>query len=197
MDSNPENRKKTRFEHTSKVTLENGDLGVQLEARMFNYSNLGLYFEADFLLQPDTEVRIGINNSPFGAKPKESESYHGIIKWRKKLKRSSYYYGYGVELVDENAEAIDEDQNSEIREHPRKACSIPVKYGTTKQFYEGITKNVSRGGLYIMTEMPVAVGQQIKVEIPINKKGKIARLNGKVIWSNQQGFGAKFQPSEK
>ena len=197
MDSNPENRDKTRFTHVSKVTLENSDIGVQKDARMYNYSHLGLYFEADFLLQPKTEVRIGINDSPFAAKPKIYESYRGIIKWRKELKRSSYFYGYGVELIDEDAEAIVKDQNNGTRQHPRKVCSIPVKYETPEQFFEGITKNVSRGGIYIKTDASVSVGQRIKVEIPLKKKGKIAKLNGEVIWSNKHGFGAKFNPSGK
>ena len=64
MDSNPEKRDKTRFEHVSKVTLENSDIADQGNARMFNYSDHGLYFEADFMLQPETEIRIGISDSP-------------------------------------------------------------------------------------------------------------------------------------
>ncbi len=57
MDSNPENRSKTRFEHKSKITLEDSDSGVQRDARMFNFSDFGLYFEADFQLQLETDVQ--------------------------------------------------------------------------------------------------------------------------------------------
>jgi len=197
MHSNPENRDKTRFEHQSKVMLEKSDIGIQHGARMFNYSYLGLYFEADFRLQPETEIRIGISDSPFASKSDKYESYRGIIKWRKELKRSSYYYGYGVEFIKKAVEESDRGQYHGTRSHPRKAWTVPVKYESEKQTYEGITKDVSRGGIFIKTKNPVAVGQPIKVEIPLKKKNKIAKLTGEVIWSNRQGFGVKFLQSDK
>jgi hypothetical protein len=40
------------------------------------------------------------------------------------------------------------------------------------------------------------VGQQITVQIPLKKKGKIARLQGKVSWTNRDGFGVKFLRSK-
>ena len=109
MDSNPENRDKTRFGHVSKVSLESGDIADQHNARMYNYSDHGLYFEADFMLQPETEIRIGISDSPFASTPDKYESYRGVIKWRKVLKRSAYYYGYGLELI----EAADEESQQD------------------------------------------------------------------------------------
>ena len=196
MDSNPENRDKTRFEHESKVTLENSDIAVQREARMFNYSNLGLYFEADFVLQPGTKIQIGISNSPFAAQPDQYESFSGIIKWRKALKRSSYYYGYGVEFIKENAEDIDRSPHHGSRKHPRKAFVIPIKYHIGGRTYEAVSENVSSGGVFIRTKEPVAVGQLVKVDIPIRKKGTITKLTGKVTRSNQQGFGVEFLRSD-
>ena len=43
---------------------------------------------------------------------------------------------------------------------------------------------------------PVMTGQPITIEIPLKKKGKIARLHGKVSWSNRKGFGVKFLSSD-
>ena len=117
MKSNPERRDKTRFEHESKITLENSEIGVQRGIRMYNFSNFGLYIEADTRLEQETEIRIGINNSPFASEPDKFESYRGIIKWRRVLKRSSYYYGYGVELIKDDAEDEDRDQFQWSREN--------------------------------------------------------------------------------
>jgi hypothetical protein len=196
MKSNPERRDKTRFQHESKITLENSEIGVQRGVMMYNFSNFGLYIEADARLEQETEVRIGINNSPFAPEPDRFESYRGIIKWRKVLKRSSYYYGYGVELIKEGAEDEVQDQFQWSRENPRKALTIPVKFEFENRTYEGTTENVSADGVAVKSEDPVMVGQQITIKIPLKKKGKIARLQGKVSWSNRQGFGVKFLPSE-
>jgi Tfp pilus assembly protein PilZ len=196
MESNPERRDKTRFVHESKITLENSEIGVQRGSMMYDFSNKGLYFEADARLEQEAEIRIGINNSPFASEPDKFESYRGIIKWRKALKRSSYYYGYGVELIFEDAEDENQDQLPWSRGNPRKALTIPVKFEFENQSYEGTTENVSTEGVAVKSKDPVMVGQEIIVEIPLKKTGNIARLRGKVSWSNRQGFGVKFLPAK-
>lgn len=197
MNSNPENRDKTRFDHESAVTLENKKIGVQRSARMYNYSDCGLYIETDHLLEPKTEIRIGITNSPFASEPDKFENYRGVIKWRKPLKRSAYYYGYGVEIIEEDTiQQNDQDPYDGSRQHPRVEYAIPVKYEFDSQTYEGTTENVSSGGVFIKTRDPIAVGQEVTIDIPLKKKGKIKRLTGKVTWSTRKGFGAKFIRSE-
>ena len=196
MNSNPERRDKTRFGYESKITLENSEIGVQRGTMMYNFSNFGLYIETDTRLEPETEIRIGINNSPFASEPDKFQSYHGIIKWRRVLKRSSYYFGYGVKLIKEGAETENPDQFQWSRENPRKALTIPVKFEFENRSYEGTTENVSTDGVAVKSKDPVTVGQQITIEIPLKKKSKIARLHGKVSWSNRQGFGINFLPSE-
>lgn len=192
MDLNPENRDKTRFAHESPITLENSNIGIQRGARMYNYSDMGLYLEADYRLEPETEVRIGISNSPFAAQPDKYESYRGIIKWRKPLKRSAYYYGYGIALLRESKPDGSRSQHHSARVHPRIDVEIPVTYESEARTYKGMTQNVSSGGAFIKTRQPVAVGQIVMVDIPLKKNGKIQRLTGRVTWSNRQGFGVKF-----
>ena len=80
MESNPEKRARTRFEHKSKITLENSEIGVQRGIMMYNFSDFGLYIEADTRLEQETEIRIGINNSPFASEPDKFESYRRSLK---------------------------------------------------------------------------------------------------------------------
>ena len=194
--SNPENRIKTRFEHESSITLENNEIGLQRGARMYNYSDFGLYFEADIALQLQTEIRIGISNSPFAPEPDQYEKFRGIIKWRRELKHSAYYYGYGVKLFGEISEQGESEPSVTSRRHPRKTCSIPLKYVYDNMVFHATTENVSRGGVFVKTRDIVPVGQQISVEIPPSKKGKIARLRGKVTRTNPKGFGVQFLPAK-
>ena len=197
MESNPERRDRTRFEHESKITLENNEIGVQRGIMMFNFSNTGLYIEADTRLEQGAEIRVGINNSPFASEPDMFENYRGIIKWRKELKQSSFYYGYGVELIFEDAEDENPDPFLWSRENARKPLAIPVKFEFENHTYEGTTENVSADGIAIKTKDPVMVGQQVTVKVPLIKKHKIARLHGNVSWSNRQGFGVKFLSHNK
>jgi hypothetical protein len=197
MNSNAENREKTRFAHESKVTLESNEIGFKRDARMYNFSDFGIYFESDYRLQPGSEIFVGISDSPFAAEPDIYERYRGIVKWRKTLKRSSYYYGYGVELVEDAPEPPPARQYDGTREHPRKDAEIPVKYEVDGQKYEGLTENVSSGGVFICTLYPISVGQIVKLEIPLKRKGKIARLTGKVTRTNYRGFGVKFIKSRQ
>ena len=195
MNSNAENREKTRFAHESKVTLESNEIGFRRDARMYNFSDFGIYFESDYRLQPGSEIFVGISDSPFASEPDKYERYRGIIKWRKTLKRSSYYYGYGIELIEEPSETTKARQYDGTRAHPRKDAEIPVKYEVDQQKYEGITENVSSGGVFISTLYPISVGQIVKLEIPLKRKGKIARLTGQVTRTNLRGFGVKFMKS--
>jgi Tfp pilus assembly protein PilZ len=192
MNSNPENRDKTRFDHESPIILENIDIGKLRTARMYNFSDFGLYFEADVRLEPDTELRIGIPNSPFASQPDKHEKYRGIIRWRKPLKKSSFYYGYGVEFLEDVREDRADKPGSDSRKHPRKKCSIPLKYESKRLLYRGMVENISRGGIFIKSKSDVEVGQRIRVAIPLKKNGKFAKMTGKVTWHNQTGFGVKF-----
>jgi hypothetical protein len=195
MNSNAENREKTRFAHESKVTLESNEIGFQRDARMYNFSDFGIYFESDYRLQPGSEIFVGISDSPFASEPDQYERYHGIVKWRKTLKRSSYYYGYGLEIIEEESETTKARPYDGTRKHPRRDAEIPVKYEVDQQKYEGLTENVSSGGVFISTLYPISVGQIVKLEIPLKRKGRIARLTGEVTRTNLRGFGVKFLKS--
>ena len=53
-----EERKNIRFPHASAVTREDVVSGIHYGANMYNYSKNGLYFEADYLLEPDDDIFI-------------------------------------------------------------------------------------------------------------------------------------------
>ena len=197
MNANAENREKTRFPHESKVTLESNEIGFQRDARMYNFSDFGIYFESDYRLQPESEVYVGISDSPFASEPDQYERYRAIIKWRKTLKRSSYYYGYGVELLEDASELPKLREHSGTRQHTRKDAAIPVKFEVDNKTYEGVTENVSSGGAFINSLTPITIGQMVKLEIPLKRKGKAARLTGQVTRTNLRGFGVKFIKSKQ
>ena len=197
MNYNLEKRDKVRFDHESMVTLENNKIGIQRSARMYNFSDFGLYVETDHLLEPQTEIHIGIANSPFSPEPDEYESFRTDIRWRKPLKQAAYYYGYGIKIIEkENFVIKNKEQYAGSRQHSRVDHAIAVKYEYDNQVYEGTTENVSSGGVLIKTRDPVAVGQKVTIDIPLKKKRKIKRFTGKVTWSTRSGFGVQFTRPE-
>ena len=192
MESNTERRKKTRFAHESNVTLENTDMGIRCEGRLYNFSETGFYFESDFKLEPQVEILIGVSDSPLASEPGIHGQHRGTVKWRKELTQASFYYGYGVELIEKVGQILIPDRLDGTREHPRKEAGIPVTIESDDETYDGVAENVSRGEAFIKSHMLMSTGKFIRMEIPLKKKGKIARLVGLITRTNLRGFSVKF-----
>ena len=195
MNSNPEKRDNTRFDYQAPIVLEDAKFGILQGARMFNYSDFGLYFETDHFLAPVTDIYIGIPNSPYTPDPDVYERYHTIIKWRKPLKESSFYYGYGIRFLDTDPLDRPIERGIESRRHPRKSCSLYVKYAVQRKIYPAEINNISLGGVFLKTNENdgLGIGQQFQLAIPNRKKGNVIRRYARVIWSNRNGFGVEFQ----
>ena len=195
MNSNPEKRDNTRFDYQAPIVLEDSKFGVLQGARMFNYSDFGLYFETDHFLAPGTDIYIGIPNSPYTPNRDVYERYHAIIKWRKPLKESSFYYGYGIRFLEADPMNRPIKRGIESRRHPRKPCSLYVKYAVRRKIYPGEIKNISLSGAFIKTNENdgLDVGQPLQLAIPNRKKGNVIKRIARVIWSSHKGLGVEFQ----
>ena len=195
MGPNPEKRDHTRFDFQAPIVLEDAKFGILQGARMFNYSDFGLYFETDHVLAPGTDIYIGIPNSPYTSDPDIYERYHAVIKWRKPLKRSSFYYGYGVRFLDTDPLDRPIKRGIESRKHPRKPCNLDVKYAVNRKVYPGEVHNISVGRLFLKTSENdgLDVGTTLQLAIPNRKKGNVIKRFARVIWSNRSGFGVEFQ----
>jgi len=195
MDSNPEKRDNTRFKYQAPIVLEDAKFGILQGARMFDYSDFGLYFETDHFLAPGTDIYIGIPNSPYTPTPDIYERYHAVIKWRKSLKESSFYYGYGVRFLETDSQNRPIERGIESRRYPRKPCSLYVKYAVENKIFPGEVKNISLGGVFLKTNENdgLDVGQQFQLAIPNRKKGSVIKRFARVIWSNSSGLGLAFQ----
>jgi Tfp pilus assembly protein PilZ len=79
------------------------------------------------------------------------------------------------------------------RKHPRKPVSKNIHYGAHKQFFEGLIKDISRGGLFIKSNDKFPVGQELTLAIPSASRMKSFKLKGEVVRIDQEGFGVKFK----
>jgi len=200
MAVNSEKRIKARVDYQCLVTIEDLQVGRIYRAKMLNYSENGLYFEADRLLQPGEGIFIGIEDSSVASLTDTYKCYRAKIVWRKKLTTSPFYYGYGVKYtIDYNKlymPADSEKELNDIRRHARKSYSRPVFFITESRRYGGFTKNISPAGAFIQTHESLGVGQLLTLGIPLKKKKK-AEVKAEVVWSNPEGFGVRFLSTRK
>ena len=204
-----EERKNTRFPHLSAVTREDVVSGIHYGANMYNCSKDGLYFEADYLLQPEDEIFIGIEHSPYTSAPGVYECYRAKVKWRKDLDPGrSRNYGYGIQFYYPNyiCPTIIEAEMPQrsacgrttpikrdyAREYPRRPYVTKIIFASKHRFYEGLVKNISRKGIFIEIQQTFPIGQQLAMVVPLVGKPKGIKLKGKVIWSSAEGFGLEF-----
>ena len=195
----PEDRDDTRFEHVSPLQVKNLSSGKIYKARMQNHSDDGIYFESDGIFQKGSKIHICMQNSPYSQTSGLLEYYTGEVMWRKDLEDSSYYFGYGVQLVSclskQDMHSNDDRKGKGSRKHPRKPFSRTIGLGTkNKGNFKGVTKNISASGVFISAEAKLELGQELRLILPI--KGKKVNIEGQIAWLNEEGFGLKFKKSK-
>ncbi|MCK5206259.1 MAG: PilZ domain-containing protein [Desulfobacterales bacterium] len=192
---NHEKRENVRLDEYRHISVKDLKAGIFHKATMLNYSKNGMYFETDSILQPGAEIYLGIENPSQASFVDEFECKLAEIKWRKKLKKSFYNYGYGIKFIsaDNTKELKSGNQREGIdsRKHPRKPYSKSVLYAANNQILEGTSQNISLSGIFIKTKEKLSVGQKVILSLPSKIKKRL-KIRGEVVWSTHEGFGVKF-----
>jgi len=96
---------------------------------------------------------------------------------------------------------LDDLRKSDRRKHFRRPCSITVNYSTLGDGFKGLLKDMSAGGMFILsieTAVVFSVGQKITVNFPaLPNKQKPIELHGEVAWSMPEGIGVKFKAEDQ
>jgi hypothetical protein len=213
---NPENRDNVRMDHSSSLQVQDIGSGKIHKARMFNYSDEGIYFESDSVLNPGMQIYIGIQNSPYASLPDVLEYHRAKIMWRKKLKDSFFRYGYGVKLASlankqdlkpadkrdlkpankPDLKSNDNKQTKDKSKHTRKPYDRFTLCMNQSGIFEGSIKNISSSGVFLMAKSTLEVGQILTLVLPF-KNGKDVKVKGQIVWTNDEGFGIKFLSIDK
>ncbi len=90
----------------------------------------------------------------------------------------------------------------ELRRHSRKALSVSVTFaarsadeplpGAHPPRWEGVSRDISLGGIFIETESPFAFGSTITVYITLPAYGAELALAAVVRWTAPDGMGLQF-----
>jgi hypothetical protein len=195
-----EKRAGSRTSHKVPATIEEVDDSFLYRARMVNYSQEGMFLETDVVLDAESEIIIGIDESPYGSSATASETsacFRGKIVWQKDIRGSIFNFGYGIKIISDgdqhDAQGHFTQEINELRKYPRKPFSKPVVFISENQHHKGITKNISRRGAFIEVDDKLEVGQMIKLAIPGTKIDNGVMLKGEVVHLHSAGIGVNFK----
>lgn len=188
---NLERRDKARLPYVCPISVKDVRSGESCSARMFNYSDTGIYFESDALLESGAEVYICLRHSPFEDRPSDYTCYRTIIMWRKELEEDShFFYGYGTHIFSPNIPEKAKPSRKQ-RRHSRRPFNRQVRFAADHTIAEGLAVDISPSGIFVKSGKRIRTGQIITLRIP-DKAGKYVIVRGRVVWSNADGFGLKF-----
>jgi type IV pilus assembly protein PilZ len=93
-------------------------------------------------------------------------------------------------------------EQDDRRRDSREPIELQVSYKRLNTFFADYTRNISRGGTFIATERPLALGTEFVFALSVPGLEEPLRLMGKVIWTtsvddatkaNPAGMGIEFQ----
>lgn len=81
----------------------------------------------------------------------------------------------------------------ERRAFIRKKCAIPVSYATYDRVYSNTIKNISQKGVFIETQRPLFVGEELVMSFTMEGFGKPLKVNGEIVQVSRDGIGVEFK----
>jgi hypothetical protein len=93
MRTKSEKRGCARFCHEISVIIEECGTGVHFDARMYNYSLQGMYFESDLYLLSGTRVNVWLSNLPGSSSP---DINFAEVRWSEEINGAVVLYNYGA-----------------------------------------------------------------------------------------------------
>jgi Tfp pilus assembly protein PilZ len=81
----------------------------------------------------------------------------------------------------------------ERRAFIRKSCSIPVSYATYDRVYSNTIKNISQKGVFIETQRPLFVGEELVMSFSMKGFGKPLKVKCEIVQVSRSGIGVEFK----
>ncbi len=80
-----------------------------------------------------------------------------------------------------------EKSGEEARQQARLPIELKVDYKKMNSFFADYTKNISKGGTFIKTKKPLAIGTQFLFKLTVPKRDAPFELLGEVVWARSEG----------
>ena len=200
-------RKEKRQKLEATIWHDNLFPEIFYEAKMYNFSESGIYFESDQILYEGEKIYIAVKN-PSGADNEYKNCVQVQIKWRNNLTGRYIQYGYGAQFVDYvnplseliDHSRLDEDTlqrktleiRKDSRQDPRSSYRKLTFFTTKNRNHQGFITNISRSGAFIVSRYKFSLGQQIVLDIPGDRRHNNIKLNASVVRLSPKGAGVEF-----
>ena len=70
----------------------------------------------------------------------------------------------------------------ERRLSPRATVTVRVDYSTVDAMFSEFTRNINEGGLFIETETPLALDEQVQLQFRLPGVDDPIKVSGRVAW---------------
>jgi Tfp pilus assembly protein PilZ len=78
------------------------------------------------------------------------------------------------------------------RKYFRKPFSLPVAYANERHAYRSFIRDISLGGVFILTSVPFKAGEEITILFNTDDKDSLVRILGRVARVTPEGIGVRF-----
>lgn len=196
------------------MRLERQAAGKRLErlVGMTDYKNGGLRFESEASITPGTIVLVGTEERP-GNDELRAGALRALACHRVRIqgctprKSGGCRYGFdGQHLASPRlgerdgagcgAAAADKAESEQPSRERRKYVRAPhyrfVYFLCNEKYYEGVTKDISSGGLFVRTRGALKVGMRLYLSIPGNPFEKERTIEAEVVRVETGGIGVKI-----
>lgn len=95
-------------------------------------------------------------------------------------------------------EELEKKQTRKTRKHKRRNTHLTVYYATHNRAYRDVIQNISPTGVFIETNEPFNVGQEILLNFTPTRHSEPVKVRGLVVRVAEEGIGVKFiRPANK
>jgi type IV pilus assembly protein PilZ len=77
----------------------------------------------------------------------------------------------------------------ERRFSPRAAVTVRIDYATVDAMFSEFTQNINEGGLFIESETPLALDEQVQLHFRLPGVDDPIKVSGRVAWIREAGIG--------
>jgi Tfp pilus assembly protein PilZ len=123
-----------------------------------------------------------------GAEEKAAKKYNVVI---------SKLFQVVINLGEEQQEALLHHAEELLSEGKRlgirKSCTIPINFAAYDRVYSNHIKNISANGLFIETQRPLLVGDEIVMTFRLQGLDKPLKLRGEIAHATRAGVGVEFK----
>lgn len=78
------------------------------------------------------------------------------------------------------------------RAYVRKKIYLPVAYANDRHVYRNFVRDISLGGIFILTSVPFEVGEEIRIHFKPDDKDGPLKFLGKISRVSEEGIGVRF-----